>query len=176
MMSINTRFAGVTMFRFTFAAFAALVVAAANGNPARADIVGVDFNCLEYFNTATYSGQGAISLAGNVWNGVEGKIPYGPVTVNNLLDSTGMATGINLSIPLVSGAYSLSANAAATNPQSLLQDYLYANGQVGVSSIDLTLSGLAANTRFQPGDLRWPNLRRRHLYAGSCQRRGHSIA
>ena len=111
---------------------------------ASAATVNIDFNSTQNGGGPTYSGLAVApdtAGAGAQWNGFSNNsfanIPN--LGGTNLLDSTGVATTIDLTVGTHGGGYSGSGNA-------LLNDYLYL--QSGGTSSSFTLSGLSASEKY----------------------------
>ncbi|MDX2109438.1 MAG: PEP-CTERM sorting domain-containing protein [Verrucomicrobiota bacterium] len=101
-------------------------------------IVNVDFNSTNNGGGATFVGLAAATDpagATALWNGISndtfGGMPN--LGATNLLDSTGAASGLGISVSDMGGGYSGSGNA-------LLNDYLYINS--GTNNQVVTISGL----------------------------------
>ena len=119
-----------------------------------AALVNVDFDNDKDKNgdSGTMTGAAALGSAGDVWNGVAVNVgdagwPYSdPISLN---DSTGVATGLTLTVGAgVNGAWDNNA-LAATDAVALMGDYINIRAVSGQqNSVDVTIGGLAASSAY----------------------------
>jgi hypothetical protein len=121
----------------------ALAVASVIASSATATLINVDFNSSgPGTSVGTFAGTGI--LGGGTWNGVTVNQNAQALATTSLLDSTGAASGISVTIPAYQGAW----NFASQPPSSwkpLMGDYLYVTA-AGQSTATINLSGLGSST------------------------------
>ena len=144
---------------------AATVALALVSVQAYANVLNVDFQATGYGGAATFSGQGGIAATGDTWNAVSPDavsptavtsvadhpewggcaVNFNSFTANNLVDSTGAATGVSVTV----GAGQIwqeytPGNIATTNAKNLLRDYLAINS----SGMTVAINGLIAGGKY----------------------------
>ncbi len=112
--------------------------------PVSGTLVNVDFNSSgPDTSVGTFSGTGV--LGDGTWNAITAAQSGQSLGATSLLDSTGAASGIQVSIPSYQGAWNL-ASQTASSWKPLLGDWIYLNTESSTATI--TLSGLGASTRW----------------------------
>ena len=143
---------------------AAAALAALSPLPAHASLISVDFGpSMSYAPSTDFSGVESVAVgvnglfsAASIWNHLQ-VADYNVAATQspsfaNLLDSTGTATGVSMSITGAVKAFDASVffGAAAAQPiDALRQDFLFFNsGNNPQTSIEWAISGLSANTQY----------------------------
>jgi hypothetical protein len=112
-----------------------IVSAIALSSAAAAATVNVDFG-----NEAVFSGQGAMASTGNLWNGVA--TAGNPTAASDLLDSTGAATTVDVSVLGAGGVLAATNSAEAGLANDLTRDGFRGLDNDPASHLTLTIGGL----------------------------------